>query len=341
VEQICYNLAAYLIPKIVEIWNEELINLNAITLTAIGLDSYEKMGEVKRFLKGNIRNLKRIYDRGFVQNTAKFELLIRGGSSRKLAEDLSVKKGSNYRFKVKNVDANSLTVAVLPLKTDEPVILTIKGLDSFDKVAEIKQFLRSNIADLKGINDRGYVQNTAKMELMISGGSAQKLAEALTMKEGPDYRLRVTNVETQNLTVMLLPMKVEAPSAQAGQRRIESATTAREDSRTPEAEKPRVEEGKKEPSATAEAKTGVSEPEKFETPEIKKSKDFARVIVNWLNVREFPGPKYKRIGVLKKGEKFPIISTLHSKPDTTWYEIDFKGKRGFIWHGGVEVIKGE
>jgi hypothetical protein len=212
VEEICHNLSSYLIPTIAEIWNDELINLNAITLTAIGLDSYDEIAKLKRFLKANIRNLKRIYDRGFVQNTAKLELMIRGGSARKLAEDLSVKTGGQFRFEVKNLGANSLTVAIRPLlKTDEPITLTVMGLDSFDKAMEVKRFLRSNITNLKGINDRGYAQNAAKMELMIRGGSTQKLAEDLSVKRGANYRFKVKNVDTNNLSVMMVPTRVEVP----------------------------------------------------------------------------------------------------------------------------------
>jgi hypothetical protein len=211
VEEICDNLSSFLIPKIVEIWNEELINLNSITLTAIGLNSYEKIGEVKRFLKANIRNLKRIYDRGFVQNIVKFDLMIRGGSAKKLAEDLSVKKGPDYRFEVKNVDANSLTVKILAFKMEKPIILTIMGLDSDESFEEIKQFLRSNIKGLKKIDDRGFIENTARLELVTLDGSAQKLAEYLSVKKGPDYKFEVKSVEDNSLTVKMSPMMAETP----------------------------------------------------------------------------------------------------------------------------------
>jgi hypothetical protein len=369
VEEISDNLSSFLIPKIVEIWNDELINLNSITLTAIGLDSYEKISEVKRFLKANIRNLKRVYDRGFVQSTAKFELMIRGGSSRKLAEDLTLKKGSNYRFKVKNVEANSLTVAVLPLNTDEPVILTVEGLDTFDKVVKVKRFLQSNIADLKEIKDQGYVQNTAKMELMIRGGSAQKLAEALTENKGPDYRFEVNSVEANSLTVKMSLITVEAPSAHAKEKGLEPSPSSEEDVQAASTEKarPPVEVKAVKPAAEIDGKPEIDGPQKLKgpvevekykssTPVRKKSKiseprtsntsktnifsGYVRVKVDWMNVREFPDPGFKKVGKAKRNEKFPLVDTVHPKPGSTWYEIKYKGKRAYVSYRMVELVKG-
>jgi len=339
VEEICDNLSSYLIPKIVEIWNYELINLNSITLTAIGLDSYDKIAEIKRFLKANIRNLKRIYDRGFVQKAAKFELMIRGGSAKKLAEDLSVKKGPDYRFEVKNMDANSLTVMMLPLRTDELITLTVKGLDSYDKLVETKRFLQSNIKGLKKIIDRGFVQNTSKLDLIIQEGGAHKLAEDLSVNKGPDYRFEVKNVEANSLTVMMLPLSVETPAV--GKKKSEPEAPVQEESEIPEPEKPETPEAEK-PKAPAEEEISETEApvqEESEIPEPEKPKDYVRVKVNWMNVREFPGPGFKKLGQAKRGEQFPFISTVHPRPGTTWHEINFKGKRGFIWHKGVEVIK--
>lgn len=312
VEEICDNLSSFLIPTIVEIWNSELINLNSITLTAIGLDSYEKIAELKRFLKANIRNLKRIYERGFVQKTAKMELMIRGGSARKLGEDLSVKKGPDYRFKVKNVDANSLTIMILPLRTEEPIILTVMGLDSYDKIAKIKGFLWSNIKGLKKINDREFANNIARMELMIDEGSAQKLAEVLSKKKGPDYRFEIKNVDAATLTVMLVPKSVE-PHA--------------------------LEEKKAETAAAPQEKAESAEPEKYKDRELEKTENYIRVNAKVIKVHEFPGPEFRKLGDVTKDEKFPIILEIEPRPGKIWYEIDFKGKRGFIKNSGVEVIK--
>jgi hypothetical protein len=306
--------------------------------------------------------LKRIYERGFIQKTAKMELMIRGGSARKLGEDLSVKKGSDYRFKVKNVDANSLTVMILPLKTEESISLTVMGLDSYNKIAKIKGFLWSNIKGLKKINDREFARDTARMELMIDEGSARKLAEVLSMKKGPDYRFEVKNLAVGALTVMMQSLEVDDSPASAEGKGVEPALPVSEDVKTHESEKPKipVEVKKPEPAGAFQKKVQTIEPknvkapvevkkfnpiaatqEKSKPPEFEKSKHYILVKVDLMNVHEFPDSGFKKLGRAKRDEKYLLLATVHPKPGSTWYEIDYKGKRAFVIHDMVDVINGE
>jgi len=73
--------------------------------------------------------------------------------------------------------------------------------------------------------------------------------------------------------------------------------------------------------------------------EEKKIKKYVRVKSSSMNVREFPGQEFKKIGTASKDERFLLISTVQPKPGSTWHEIDFNGKRAFIWDGGVEVVE--
>jgi hypothetical protein len=255
IEDVCEKLSNYLIPKIIQIWNEELANLNSISLTVTGLESYDMVPEIKQFLQSNIRNLKKIYDRGFVQNTVRMDLIIRGGSAKNLAEDLSTKKGPSYAFQVKILEANSLTVAIIPV-------------------------------------DSKIVWKTPPV-------TGEKKEEAI------DEGRKTPQVSTQ-LKLESLPLHEETRY-----------------------EEPRVEDSKKE-------EPKVEEPKPIE---VKKPKKYVRVKINSMNVREFPGQEFRKLGSVSKGDKFPLISTVHPKSGATWHEIDFEGKRAFIWDGGVEIIE--
>jgi hypothetical protein len=82
----------------------------------------------------------------------------------------------------------------------QQITLIVSGLVSYRHLSAVQQFLTSGLEGVQAVNLRQFTQGTAELTLDYAG-AASRIAEALSTRRFPGYRLEPTNVTPNRLDV--------------------------------------------------------------------------------------------------------------------------------------------
>jgi hypothetical protein len=107
-------LAKDMVDQIIQIFHEQVYNVDSVKLIILGLQDYGQLREVIQIISNNARGVKEIYQRKYSKGTAELEVEL-AGDAESLAADLTTRTFANYRFEVKESTRNQLQVSVTKL----------------------------------------------------------------------------------------------------------------------------------------------------------------------------------------------------------------------------------
>ncbi len=86
-----------------------------VQLRIIGLSGPDELRKFRNLLRGQVRGVEGIYDRGTHENVARMDVDLQG-SAQSLAEEISRKEFSGFRVKVLGTTWNTIEISVAPLR---------------------------------------------------------------------------------------------------------------------------------------------------------------------------------------------------------------------------------
>jgi hypothetical protein len=93
--------------KIVDRWQKDVYSGTTINLRLMNVESYSDLVKIKNMLPYYVRGVQNVYQRDYSQNTALFDLDVRG-TANQVAEELVMKDFSPYSIEVVNVTQNTI-----------------------------------------------------------------------------------------------------------------------------------------------------------------------------------------------------------------------------------------
>jgi hypothetical protein len=93
--------------KIVDRWQKDIYSGTTVNLRLMNVESYSDLIKVKNMLPYYVRGVQNVYQRDYSQNTALFDLDVRG-TANQVAEELVMKDFSPYTIEVVNVTQNTI-----------------------------------------------------------------------------------------------------------------------------------------------------------------------------------------------------------------------------------------
>jgi hypothetical protein len=93
--------------KIVDRWQKDIYSGTTINLRMMNVESYSDLVKIKNMLPYYVRGVQNVYQRDYSQNTALFDLDVRG-TANQVAEELVMKDFSPYTIEVINVTQNTI-----------------------------------------------------------------------------------------------------------------------------------------------------------------------------------------------------------------------------------------
>jgi len=93
--------------KIVDRWQKDVYSGTTINLRLMNVESYSDLIKIKNMLPYYVRGVQNVYQRDYSQNTALFDLDVRG-TANQVAEELVMKDFSPYTIEVVNVTQNTI-----------------------------------------------------------------------------------------------------------------------------------------------------------------------------------------------------------------------------------------
>ncbi|MCK5453341.1 MAG: hypothetical protein KAJ16_03210 [Calditrichia bacterium] len=93
--------------KIIDRWQKDVYSGTTINLRLMNVESYSDLVKIKNMLPYYVRGVQNVYQRDYSQNTALFDLDVRG-TANQVAEELVMKDFSPYTIEVINVTQNTI-----------------------------------------------------------------------------------------------------------------------------------------------------------------------------------------------------------------------------------------
>jgi len=101
-----------LADKIIARWQKDIYSGTTINLRLLNVSSYSDLVKIKNLLPVVIRGVQKVYQRDYSQNTAFFEMEIRGNANQ-VAEEMVMKDLSPYKIEVINVTQNTIVAKLV------------------------------------------------------------------------------------------------------------------------------------------------------------------------------------------------------------------------------------
>ncbi len=98
--------------KIIARWQKDIYSGTTINLRLLNVGSYSDLVKIKNLLPVVIRGVQKVYQRDYSQNTAFFEMEVRGNANQ-VAEELVMKDLSPYKIEVMNVTQNTIVAKLV------------------------------------------------------------------------------------------------------------------------------------------------------------------------------------------------------------------------------------
>jgi hypothetical protein len=93
--------------KIVDRWQKDVYAGTTINLRLLNVETFSDLVKVKNMLPSYIRGVLNVYQRDYSQNTAQFEIEVKGNAT-SVAEEMALKDFSPYQIEVINVTQNTI-----------------------------------------------------------------------------------------------------------------------------------------------------------------------------------------------------------------------------------------
>jgi hypothetical protein len=93
--------------KIVDRWQKDVYAGTTINLRLLNVETFSDLVKVKNMLPKYIRGVLNVYQRDYSQNTAQFEIEVKGNAT-SVAEEMALKDFSPYQIEVINVTQNTI-----------------------------------------------------------------------------------------------------------------------------------------------------------------------------------------------------------------------------------------
>lgn len=101
-----------LADKIIARWQKDVYGGTTINLRLLNVGSYSDLVKIKNLLPVVIRGVQKVYQRDYSQNTAIFEMEVRGNANQ-VAEEMVMKDLSPYKIEVINVTQNTIVAKLV------------------------------------------------------------------------------------------------------------------------------------------------------------------------------------------------------------------------------------
>jgi hypothetical protein len=112
IEETGQKLAQNIADQVLEKWSFELTNTANIKIMISGLNSFQDLGQFKEELMQSAKGIKNLHQRSFRQNTAEFDVEIKG-TTLGLAEDIAAMSLGKNTIRITGITQNKIEAAIL------------------------------------------------------------------------------------------------------------------------------------------------------------------------------------------------------------------------------------
>jgi hypothetical protein len=104
--------------KIIAHWQKDVYNGTTVNLRLLNVETFSDLVKFKNMLPVYIRGVQKVYQRDYTQQTALFEVDIKGNANQ-LAEEMAMKDFSPYKVEVMNVTQNTVVAKLSKVNNQE------------------------------------------------------------------------------------------------------------------------------------------------------------------------------------------------------------------------------
>lgn len=111
-ERAANSASDQLADKILARWQQDVYSATTVNLRVLNVESYSDMVKFKNMLPHYVRGVQKVFQRDFSQNTASFDLDVKG-TANQVAEELAMKDFSPYAVEIINVTQNTIVAKLM------------------------------------------------------------------------------------------------------------------------------------------------------------------------------------------------------------------------------------